>query len=373
VWVSILGISWFWCYGTLLLAQFPGLGRDLLGGDAHVVTLLLSVFSIGVGVGCMLCERLSGDVVELGLVPLGALGLTVFALDLAHAAPLAGAAGGVDVAGFAASPRHWRLALDLAALGASGGLFIVPLLAFVQQQSAAAHRSRVIAANNVVNALAMVVAAILGIALRTGGVTIPRLLVLTAVLNAAVALSIFAAVPEFFLRLVIWLLVHTVRRVERRGLEHLPRHGAAVVVSNHVGVVDALLIASVSPRPVRFVLDHAVFRIPILGCVFRAGRAIPLASREHEPVLLERAHDEIAAALAAGELVCIFPEGRLTTAGAARILARTPVPVVPLALRRRSRGVWSRTEVVFGPPLAPAGATVEAVHARVLALRDEPR
>jgi 1-acyl-sn-glycerol-3-phosphate acyltransferase len=398
VWLSILGVSWFWFYGALLLAQFPGLGRDLLGGDEHVVTLLLSVFSIGVGVGCMLCERLSGEVVELGLVPMGALGLTVFALDLAYAAHAAAAApGGIDVAGFAASARHWRLALDLASLGASGGLFIVPLMAFVQQRSEPAHRSRVIAANNVVNALLMVIAAGFGVVLKTAGVTIPQLLVVTAVLNAAVAIYIFTVVPEFLMRLIIWLLVHTVYRVENRGLENLPRKGAAVVVANHVSFVDALVIASASRRPIRFVMDHAIFRIPVLNFVFRTGRAIPIASRKEDPALLERAYDDVAAALADGELVCIFPEGRLTTTGdlspfrpgVERVLARTPVPVVPMALRglwgsffsrfggaamrRPFRRVWSRIEVVCGPALAPAEATREALESRVRALRGDWR
>lgn len=397
VWLSILGISWFWFYGALVLAQFPALGRDLLGGDEHVVTLLLSVFSIGVGVGCLLCERLSGDVVELGLVPLGALGLTLFALDLARAAHVAAGAGGLGVAAFAASPAHWRVAGDLAALGASGGLFIVPLLAFVQQRSDPAHRSRVIAANNVVNALLMVGAAAVGIGAKEAGLGVPQLFVLTAILNAAVALYIFTVVPEFFMRLIIWLLVHTVYRVDHRGLEHLPRRGPAVVVSNHVSFVDALLIASASRRPIRFVMDHAIFRIPVLNFVFRTGRAIPIASRREDPALLARAWDEVAAALAAGELVCIFPEGRLTTTGELnpfrpgieRILARTPVPVVPMALRglwgsffsrfggaamrRPFRRVWSRIEVVCGPPVPPADATVAALEARVLALRGERR
>jgi len=398
VWLSILGISWFWFYGAFLLAQFPALGRDVLGGDEHVVTLLLSVFSVGVGVGCLLCDRLSGDVVELGLVPLGALGLTVAALDLAHAAGVArGAAEHLTVGDFVASARHWRVALDLAGIGGAGGLFIVPLLAFVQQRSDPAHRSRIIAANNVVNAALMVVAAATGVALKASGVSVPAMILLMAVLNAGAALYIFTVVPEFLMRLVIWLLVHTVYRVEQHGLEHLPRSGAAVVVANHVSFVDALVIASASRRPIRFVMDQAIFRIPVLHFVFRTGRAIPIASRADDPALLERAYAEVAAALGDGELVCIFPEGRLTTTGEIgpfrpgieRIVARTPVPVVPMALcglwgsffsrfggaamRRPFRRVWSRIEVVCGSPLTPAEATAEALRARVLALRGDRR
>jgi hypothetical protein len=398
VWLSILGISWFWFYGALFLAQFPGLGRDVLGGDEHVVTLLLSIFSIGVGVGCLLCERLSGDVVELGLVPLGAAGLTIFALDLAYAAAAAsGAAGSLDVGGFLRSASHWRVALDLAAIGAAGGLFIVPLLAFVQQRSEPAHRSRIIAGNNVVNALLMVMAAAVGIALKASGASIPQLVFATAVMNAAVAIYIFTVVPEFVMRLIIWLLVHTVYRVDHRGREYLPRNGAAVVVCNHVSFVDALVIASASRRPMRFVMDYQIFRLPILRFVFRTARAIPIASRKDDPALLERAYDAVAEALAAGELVCIFPEGRLTSTGdlgpfrpgIERIVARTPVPVIPMALRglwgsffsrvdgsamrRPFRRVWSRIEIVCGPALPAASATSEALHAHVGALRGDWR
>jgi 1-acyl-sn-glycerol-3-phosphate acyltransferase len=398
VFLSILGVSWFWFYGALLLAQFPGLGRDVLGGDEHVVTLLLALFSVGVGVGCMLCERLSGGVIELGLVPLGAIGLTLFAVDLWWAtAVAAGPAASLDVAGFLASARHWRVAADLAAIGVFGGFFIVPLLAFVQHRSDPPHRSRIIAANNVVNAFFMVIAAMAGIALRKAGVTIPELFLLTGLLNAGVAIYIFTVIPEFLMRFIIWILVHTIYRASHRGLEHLPPAGAGVVVCNHVSFVDALVIAAASRRPLRFVMDHAIFQIPVLNFVFRTSRAIPIASRKEDPARLERAYEEIAQALADGDLVCIFPEGRLTTTGdmqpfrpgVERILDCSPVPVIPMALRglwgsffsrtdgrafrRPFRRVWSKIEVVCGPPIAPADATAPVLEAMVRELRGDWR
>ena len=399
VFLSILGVSWFWFYGALLLAQFPGLGRDVLGGDEHVVTLLLTVFSIGVGVGCMLCERLSGGVIELGLVPLGAFGLTVFAVDLWWATSVAaGPPGGLDVARFLASARHWRVALDLGAIGIFGGFFIVPLLAFVQHRSAPQHRSRVIAANNIVNAFFMVIAAVAGIGLRQAGLSIPELFLLAGILNAGVAVYIFTVIPEFMMRFIIWMLVHTVYRVSHRGLEQLPATGPAVVVANHVSFVDALVIAAASRRPIRFVMDHAIFKIPVLSFVFRTSHAIPIASRKEDPARLERAYDEVAQALADGDLVCIFPEGRLTATGdmnpfrpgVERILSRTPVPVIPLALRglwgsyfsrhdgQRAfrhpfRRVWSKIEIVCGEPIAPDVAKAPMLEARVLALRGDWR
>jgi hypothetical protein len=226
---------------------------------------------------------------------------------------------------------------------------------------------------------------------------VPQLFVVTAVLNAAVAVYIFTVVPEFLMRLVIWLLVHTVYRVEQDGLEHLPSAGPALVVSNHVSYVDALVIASASRRPIRFVMDHAIFRLPILQFVFRTGRAIPIASRKEDPARLAQAYDEVARALDDGELVCIFPEGRLTTdgeigpfrQGVERIVARTPVPVVPMALRglwgsffsrfggapmrRPFRRVWSRIEVACGTAIAPERATADVLRQRVLALRGDRR
>jgi hypothetical protein len=398
VWLSVLGIAWFWFYGALFLAQFPALGSEVLGGDEHVVTLLLALFSIGIGIGCLSCERLSGGTIELGLVPLGAFGLTVFALDLAWAASAAARPPeGLGVAAFLASWRHWRVAADLMLIGAFGGFFIVPLLAFVQHRSDPRHLSRIIAANNVVSAAFMVVAALSGVALRVAGLTVPQLFVVTAVVNAAVAAYIFTVIPEFLMRFIIWMLVHTVYRVRQRGLEHLPAEGPAVIVANHVSFVDALVIAAASRRPIRFVMDHTIFRIPILSFVFRTGRAIPIASRKEDPARLAQAYDEVARALEAGELVCIFPEGRITTTGdlnpfrpgVERIVRRTPVPVIPMALRglwgsffSRDGGpamrwpfrrFWSRIEVVAGPPVAPEEVGADALQAHVLALRGDWR
>jgi len=397
VFLAILGISWFWFFGALALAQFPALGHEVLGGDEHVVTMLLTVFSIGVGLGCILCERLSGGVIELGLVPLGSIGLTLFAGDLAFAAHAAAGSAAAGVRDMLASPRNWRVVVDLALLGASGGLFIVPLLAFVQHRTEPRRRSLVIAANNVVNAAFMVLAAVLGASLRAAGLGIPALFGVMAAVNVAVAVYIYRLLPEFVARFIVWLLVHTVYRLRKRGLEHLPATGPGVVVSNHVSFVDALVLAAASRRPLRFVMDHAIFRLPVLRFVFRTARAIPIAPRKENPELLERAFAEIGHALDDGDLVCIFPEGRITTTGEMnpfrpgieRILARNPVPVVPMALRglwgsffsrkdgaamsRPFRRVWSRIEVVAGPPVAPEAATAEALEECVRALRGDWR
>jgi 1-acyl-sn-glycerol-3-phosphate acyltransferase len=399
VFLSILGISWFWFYGAVFLSQFPGYAASVLGGDEKAVTLLLAVFSVGIAVGSLLCERMSGKQVEIGLVPFGSIGLTVFGIDLwwASSALEAGVAMR-PLADLLAELRTWRILFDLVMIALCGGVFIVPLYALVQSRSAPAHRSRIIAANNILNAAFMVVAAVMGAGLLAAGASVPQLFLITALLNAAVALYIYTLVPEFLLRFIVWLLVHTVYRLRVTGIEHVPAEGGAVIVANHVSFVDALIIMAASRRPVRFVMDHRIFRWPILSFVFRTSRAIPIASAKEDPAMTERAFDEVARALEAGELVGIFPEGRITDTGElypfrpgiARIVARTPVPVVPVALRglwgsffsRKDgpamsrpfcRGAFNRIELVAGPPVAPEAVTPDGLRGQVAALRGERR
>jgi MFS family permease len=308
VFLSILGIAWFWFYSALVLAQLPGLTRDALGGSEAVVTLLLAVFSIGVAVGCLLCERMSEGALELGLVPLGSLGLTLFALDLylaTHAAapPIAP----LGARAFCRAPHAWRVMADVGLIGAAGSFFVVPLQALVQQRSRPDRRSQVIAADNVLSALFMVLAALIAIGLRRAGWTIPQLVLLVGVLNAAVAVYIHRLIPEFLMSLIVWLLVHTIYRLRRRGLEHVPGSGPLVLVSNHVTVVDALVIVAALRRPVRFVMEQRFFRLPIVHFVCRTARAIPITSRKTDPAVVDQAFDAIAEALAGGDIVCIFP------------------------------------------------------------------
>src|SRR2546427_3291733 len=214
VFLSILGISWFWFYGALFLAQFPGLTRHVLGGDEWVATLLLVVFSVGVALGCMLCERFSSRTVELGLVPFGSIGLSLFAADLFFATRgMAPAGAPVGALAFLQRLHHWRALADPGLVGAFGGHFILPLPAAGRQPSAPIRRSRIIAANNILNAAFMVLAAVLGIVLRDAGLTIPELVLVTAVVNAAVAVYIYTLIPEFLMRFLVWLLVHTVYRM----------------------------------------------------------------------------------------------------------------------------------------------------------------
>jgi 1-acyl-sn-glycerol-3-phosphate acyltransferase len=396
--LSILGVSWFWFYGALLLAQFPTFAKSWLGGDAGVATLLLAVLTVGIGAGSLACERMSGHKVEIGLVPFGSIGLTAFALDLFFASPSVPPETVGGVGAFLARPGAIRVLVDVGLIGLFGGFFIVPLYALILSRSDPAHQSRIIAGNNIVNAAFMVGAALIGAAFLQLGATVPQLFLLTALLNAAVAAFIYSLVPEFLMRFLAWLLIHSVYRLEKSGLDHIPEHGAALLVCNHVSFVDAIVIMAACRRPIRFVMDHRIFKTPVLRFIFRTGGAIPIASRREDPEMMERAFAEVAAALRAGQLVGIFPEGRLTDSGEIqpfrpgiqRILAETPVPVVPMALRglwgsffsrmggramRRPfrRGLLSRIGLVAAPPVAPELVSPEGLQAQVQTLRGDWR
>jgi 1-acyl-sn-glycerol-3-phosphate acyltransferase len=397
VWLSMMGISWFWFYGAVFLAQFPSFSKDVLGGNEHVVTLLLALFSIGVGMGSLLCERLSGRKVELGLVPFGSIGLSLFAIDLWWASHHLHASAIGDVGAFFREPTHWRVALDLVAIGLFGGFYIVPLYALIQQRSDPEYRSRIIAANNILNAVFIVVSAAAAIGLLRAGVSIPELFLVTGLMNAVVASFIYTLVPEFLMRFLAWLLVHTMYRVDVKGLDNIPDQGACVVVCNHVSYVDAVVIAACVRRPIRFVMDHRIFAVPVLSFVFRAMRTIPIASAKEDAQMKRRALDDAAQALSAGEIVGIFPEGRLTETGemnlfrpgVQQIVAQTPVPVIPLALSglwgsffsrshqgramRKLRGIFSRITLRAGQPIVPELAVPERLHEVVLQLRGERR
>ncbi len=365
-----------------------------LGGDASVAPLVLTLFALGIGAGSLLCEVLSRRTVEIGLVPLGALGLTLFSADLYLARPEAALVTGLDWRAFLAVEGNLRLCADLLLIGLTGGFFIVPLYALVQQRAPREQLSRVIAANNILNALFMVVAAILAIVLLQAGLTIPGLLLVTAALNALVAIYIFTLVPEFVARFLSWLAIKVLYRIDLQGIGHVPDEGPALVVCNHVSYMDALLLMGAVPRPIRFVMYYRIFNIPGMKWLFRAARAIPIAGSREDPEVMERAFAQIDAALAAGELVGIFPEGGLTQdggiapfkRGVERILATRPVPVVPMALRGMWASMWSRRDsrlgrmrlprrfrarigIVAGPPIPPGQATAASLEAAVRDLR----
>jgi len=282
-------------------------------------------------------------------------------------------------------------------IGLFGGFFIVPLYALVQQRTEAGHLSRVIAGNNILNALFMVLSALLAIVLLGAGLTIPQLFLVTALMNAAVAIYIYSLVPEFLMRFLTWILIHTLYRIDKEGLEHIPEQGAAILACNHVSFFDPLVISGCIRRPVRFVMYYKIYQIPGLNFIFRTAGAIPIAGAKENPEILAAAWRRIDETLQAGELLCIFPEGGITRdgelqtfrPGIERALKETPVPVVPMALRgmwgtffsrhggaamsRFPRRLWSKIALKVGEPLPPAAVTAAQVQQAVLALRGDWR
>jgi 1-acyl-sn-glycerol-3-phosphate acyltransferase len=373
---AVLGISWFWFFGTVLVAQLPLYTRVNLGGDGSVNTLVLTLFSIGTGVGALMCEKMSGRRVEIGLVPLGAFGLTAFGVDLFLARPGAAAMRGLDWLAFLHAAGSWRIVLDLILIGVFAGFYVVPLFAFVQARTPRDRLSRVIAGNNILNALLIVIASVFGLALDTLGLGAPQIFLVAAVLNVVVAVYIFTLVPEFLMRFITWVLVNTLYRIRVDGMQNLPEEGAALLVCNHVSFMDPLILMANLRRPARFVMYYKIFRIPVLHFVFKTAKAIPIAGQKEDPAVLQKAFEEVDAALAEGELVCIFPEGGLTKdgdiatfrTGVEKILERRPVPVVPMALRGLWGSVWSRRDSMLRRARLP-----RRFRARVELVVDAPR
>ncbi len=362
---SLLGISWMWFFGAVFLSNFPAFAHDVLRGDEQVASLLLVVFSVGIGAGALLCEVLSRRHVEIGLVPLGAIGMTVFSVDLYFASRGLAAPEVLGVWAFLAQPAHWRVLADLALLSLFAGIYSVPMYALIQMRSQPTHRARVIAANNILNALFMIASALLAGALLSAGFSISELFLIIGLLNAVVAGYIFLVVPEYLLRFVAWLLSRLVYRFQVRGDEHIPTQGAVVLVCNHVSFVDAVLLMSASPRPIRFLMDHRIFKVPVLGWLFKLAKAIPIAPRAEDPAAFEAAFAQAAQVLREGDVLGIFPEGAITPdgtlqpfkGGVVKIVEQAradgvDVAVVPMALTNLWGSFFSRIERVGHQPTA---------------------
>lgn len=312
---SLMGISWMWFFGAVFLSQFPSFAKDVLHGSSNVASLLLVVFSIGIATGSLLCEVLSRRHVEIGLVPLGAIGMSVFALDLYFASRSLPKAELLTVAQFISMPAHWRVMADLFLLSLFAGLYSVPMYALIQLRSVPTHRARIIAANNILNALFMIASSLIVGALLGNGFSIPQVFLFTALANAVVAAYIFLLVPEYFLRFVAWVASRCIYRFKVKGDDHIPSTGAAILACNHVSFVDAVLLMAASPRPIVFVMDHRIFKFPVLGWFFKLAKAIPIAPKSEDPAAYDAAFVAAGKVLKEGDLLAIFPEGGITRDG----------------------------------------------------------
>ena len=392
---TAFGISWFWFFGATFLTQIPNFSREYLRGDPYVATLLMAMFSIGIGLGSFISSKISRGRVELGLVPLGAFGMTICGLYLGMM-DIQTTGDTTTIVDMLTTFSTLKALLVFLLLAMCGGLYIVPMYAHIQSNTPSDYLSRNIAANNILNALLMVIAGIFAIVCFALGNTIQSLFVIVAILNAVIGLFIFNRVPEFTLQLVAWILMHTIYRIGKHDLHHIPQEGPAVLACNHVSFVDPVVIGAVCPRPMRFVMYHKIYNTPVAKHFFRNAGAIPIAPQKEDPELLNKAYDSIAEALENGELVCIFPEGGLTPDGEVqelkpgieRILERTPVPVIPMALsglwgtsfsrvHGRAMKGWPRNwmkkiNVFTGEPIVAEDAKLPLLLQRIKALRQQP-
>jgi acyl-[acyl-carrier-protein]-phospholipid O-acyltransferase/long-chain-fatty-acid--[acyl-carrier-protein] ligase len=373
LWLTVMGISYFWFLGALLQMILPIFGKEILMLGEARVALLFTFVAIGIGAGSLTAGALSSDRIELGLVPVGAIGIGLFSLAL-----------------FASQPSFGAAAAALVLLGFSGGFFIVPLNATLQHRSGREEKGRLIATNNVLNFLGALFASAL-LLLLSNLMALPAdqiILIMGAVTFAATAFAVYQ-LPDVFLRFVLWLLTHTVYRIRIAGETHIPRQGPALLVSNHVSFVDAFMIGACLPRFVHFMLHRDYYDNRWLHWLFRLMHAIPVSAINRRDIVesLKRARGE----LAKGNVVCIFAEGSISRTGRIlplkrgfeKIVQGSNAPIIPVHLD----GLWGSlfsfaggrffwkwpkkildpVTVSFGAPMAP-GASVQDVRSAILAL-----
>ncbi len=390
---SILGISWFWFLGAAILTILPTYCRDLMRGDATVVNLFLATFTIGIAVGSLLAEKLSFDRVEIGLVPIGAMGLTVTLFMLYWLRPewvvSSDSSHYITWTQFLALASGRKIFASLFLLAVFAGLYTVPLYTLVQSRSDKKMRSQIVASNNIINAFFMVVSSLFLMALDQAQVSSYYTFLIYGIMNLAVSAYIYLLVPDFALRFITWGIVNIMYRLKVTGEENIPRTGAVILASNHVSFVDGLIIAGAVKRPVRFVMDYLFMTLPFMGWFFRHAKIIPIAPTKDSAVMLGNAFDNISQVIAKGDVLGIFPEGKISRdgnlsrfrRGIERAIRRNPTVVVPVAIvglwgsffsfkdgpamKKRPRRFWSRVELRIGKPIPASEVTAALVESRV--------
>jgi 1-acyl-sn-glycerol-3-phosphate acyltransferase len=381
---SILGISWFWFFGAGVLSVLPIYVKEYLGANEDVVTLFLAMFTLGIGLGSVLSEYFSFKRVELGIVPIGSIGMTIFLLDLFFVTiPWSpGAAEAISLSYFTQFFQSWRLIIDFFLMSVFGGIFIVPLYTILQERSEAKTRSRVIAANNILNAVFMVLASILVLIFYNLNFNTAQVFATLALLNFVVAVYIYGIVPEFTLRFYSWILSKILYRVKVTGLENIPKNGACILASNHVSYVDWILIAGACKRPARFIMYYKFFTIPIVKIFFKHAKVIPIAGAKESLTIMKNAFKIIDNELKNNEVIFIFPEGQLTKdgelspfrPGIKKIMENNSVPVIPVVITGLWKSIFSKAKnkdkphrrkvgIEFLPPLEANNFSVEGLEA----------
>lgn len=392
---ALMSISWFWFLGAAYLTQFPNFTKLHLNGTESSVAFLLALFSVGIAIGSLACDKLSNHRIEIGIVPMGSLGISIFGLLMAISIPES-LPDFSSFHQFVTYSELWSLFAYLLLLGISGGIFIVPLYSLMQLRAKPNERAQVIAGLNIYNSLFMVGSAVLGIVcLSVLELSIPQLFILLAVGNTLVMLYLFYQVPIYAFRFFTWVVTHTMYRVKHKNLHHLPEKGGALIVCNHVSYMDALLLSAVCPRLIRFVMEEDYTKLPPIRRFLKRAGVIPISATNRNSI--RNAFKEVERALHEGHIVCIFPEGKLTSDGEVAefmrgmelIIKRSPVPVIPMALKglwgsyfsrykgRACKGLptrfWTKLEIEAGEPISPKEASCETLRQSVSDLRGSLR
>lgn len=343
--IGIIGNSWFWFFGMVFFAQVTNYAKVDLGGNEHIVTLLLTVLSVGIGIGSILCDRLALHKIELGLIPLGSIGVTLFAIDLFLANPQSALTQNIDIQVFLMSWSHWRVLADLLLIGIFGGLYIVPLYAMIQQRSKAQYRSRIIAASNMINAFFMVISTLYAIVLLNYGYSISQLFLFTGILNAIVATALYLAMPEFIMRFIVWIWMFVKYQIKTTDLDkHLPEERGALLIYQYTSYYDMLILMAAIPRPIRFIAPNELYAKPLLRFLLNTARAIKVPFIQDS--VKQEIYSEITTAVAEGDLVAIFRGDAISQNKNTEILAvemdnlikHSLIPVIPILLDKKVKG-----------------------------------
>ncbi|CBW25988.1 putative membrane protein [Halobacteriovorax marinus SJ] len=343
---TCMGISWFWFLGAAILSILPNLCKDVFNSSESVGTLFLASFTIGMGIGSFVAEKLSQRRPEMGMVPIAALGMSIFLLDLAYTSMNFSSTSSelMGLSEFFASENSLRSLIDLFIVSIFGGMFIIPQFTFLQDYAPRNILSRIIAGNNIWNAIFMVSAAVAIMVLSGAGVSLPWMIAILATINIGYFFYIYFQNSAVTLRFIFWGLSKIFYNVEIEGRENIPDKGAVVIASNHVSFVDWIMVMAASPRPVRFVIDHIYYYKTGFTFWLKQAHLIPIATKKDNPEILGKAFENISEALSKEEVIGIFPEGWITRDGRLRkfqpgikkIVSMQPTVVVPMVID----GLW---------------------------------
>lgn len=335
LWMALIGISWFWFLGSAYLTQLPALARFNLAGDEILVSQLILVFILGICGGAFLSARLSDNLPEMGTVPVGLLVVSLASLHLSW----------IQTQSITTGTLTLLSAMDIHLLGWAGGMVGVPLYATLQHKSGLANRARVIAANNIANAIFMICSAILGmLVLGIFQRPLSDFFVVLASLNMLLLIWFLRRLMRPFLRLLAALVARCHYKLHTSGLDNIPGSGAAILVSNHVSYADAIILMATVRRPIRFIMTRDIYEHSWLNWILKAAGCIPVSSPLQDRESFQASFAEAVNTLRQGELLFIFPEGRLTPdgnlqpfkRGVEKILHELEVPVIPLCIS----GMW---------------------------------